>query len=641
MSTIIAVYNRPTLLQEAVASVLAQTHQAVEVLIVDDGSTDATPEVGRALEAGHPGVVRFITQPHVYYTAAWNTGLREATGEFVQFLDSDDLLLPDKFAFQVDALNEHPECGISYCYIHEHPFGEPRTGVAARHTATTFATLFPQLLSAKIWPSPSPLFRRSAVEAAGEFLDVRVQPDWEWECRLAARGVRLHHCRQFLGETRGTHALESRRKGGVPEGRSRDYVTVLERVVGHARAAAVPEAALDVLAPKLFTAARLCAREGFDDEARRALELARRLASPSRRRRLSAYSGVASVVGVSRAAGAFDRLASDARIRTLMRGVSLPRRALGYGYRQARDWWYYTQGRRILSRYSAHYARSRRAYAAPGGGAAVMNGHGFEDGVWVIRPGDRAPLTWPADFASRVDRVAASVDAMLARSELCRFVPPIATDRLPADTASIGDVKRGEIITTQLRDPLAIDGLAELCDPLLDAIERKVFGCYALVDKVYAYRSLVTRQQPRASWLWHYDNHPREMLKLMIYLTDVNDASAPFEYLCDLHGRPVVGEPLAPLYGLSRVSRDQYDRYVAAGYGPARVTGPKGTVLLFDDNIVHRATLAGASPRDVVVFQIRPAPFKVTPRLDPRWTGSFLHRNVSRDPDQIGQILKS
>ena len=301
VSTIIPVYNRPRLLTDAVNSVLSQTYRPIEIIIVDDGSTDETAAVGQALEAGHPQTVRYLRQTHQGYTAALNAGVAAALGEFVQFLDSDDLLLPEKFSRQVAGLRFRPDCGISYCYIREYPIGEAWAGRPARRTGETFDQLFPALLSGKIWPNPSPLFRRDVVDANGPFLDRQVHPEWEYECRAAARGVRLDHCREFLGDTRGMHHVEGRRKGGVPREALTDYADVLERILGHARTAGVGGEAIGRFSRRLMSAARQCAAEGLEPDARRCSRLAEGAAVGSGDRlRVAAYVAASSLFGWQR-----------------------------------------------------------------------------------------------------------------------------------------------------------------------------------------------------------------------------------------------------------------------------------------------------------------------------------------------------
>jgi glycosyltransferase involved in cell wall biosynthesis len=103
VSTIIPVHNRPALLREAVASVLAQTYRPIEIIIVDDGSTDETGREAEALAEKY-SEVHSIHRQNGGPGAARETGRLAARGEFTQYLDSDDLLLPTKFELQVAGL---------------------------------------------------------------------------------------------------------------------------------------------------------------------------------------------------------------------------------------------------------------------------------------------------------------------------------------------------------------------------------------------------------------------------------------------------------------------------------------------------------------------------------------------------------
>src|ERR1700739_120956 len=112
ISVIIPTHNRAALLQKAVESVLAQTYPVHEILIVDDGSTDGTKDiVGSYLrgDAGAKAPVKYIYQEQQGVAAARNSGIANSTGEWLAFLDSDDLWLPEKLSWQVRALTEYAE----------------------------------------------------------------------------------------------------------------------------------------------------------------------------------------------------------------------------------------------------------------------------------------------------------------------------------------------------------------------------------------------------------------------------------------------------------------------------------------------------------------------------------------------------
>ena len=108
VSVVIPTYNRAHILGRAIDSVLSQTYQPVEVIVADDGSIDRTPET----VARYDRRVRYVRQNNAGVSAARNLGLREAQGEFIALLDSDDQWLPWKLELQVAAMRAFPEVGM-------------------------------------------------------------------------------------------------------------------------------------------------------------------------------------------------------------------------------------------------------------------------------------------------------------------------------------------------------------------------------------------------------------------------------------------------------------------------------------------------------------------------------------------------
>ena len=109
VSVVVPAYNRADRLQDTVASILAQTVQPLEVLIVDDGSKDDTARVCREF----PSPVRYISRENGGSAAARNTGMRAAKGEYIAFLDADDVWEPTKLEIQLALHAAHPEIGWS------------------------------------------------------------------------------------------------------------------------------------------------------------------------------------------------------------------------------------------------------------------------------------------------------------------------------------------------------------------------------------------------------------------------------------------------------------------------------------------------------------------------------------------------
>lgn len=109
-TVIIPTYNRLHFLKEAVASVFGQTYTNFELIVVDDGSTDGT----RDFVAGLANPVRYVRQENAGPSSARNRGFVEARGEFITFLDSDDLWQPTKLAAQIALMRNEPEATVCY-----------------------------------------------------------------------------------------------------------------------------------------------------------------------------------------------------------------------------------------------------------------------------------------------------------------------------------------------------------------------------------------------------------------------------------------------------------------------------------------------------------------------------------------------
>ena len=108
VSAAITTYNRAPYLREAIESVLAQTLGDLEVIVVDDGSTDAT----EAVVSPYLDRVRYVRQENAGRSAARNTAVGLAQGEFIAFCDSDDRWFPDRLARQINEIGERPEIGM-------------------------------------------------------------------------------------------------------------------------------------------------------------------------------------------------------------------------------------------------------------------------------------------------------------------------------------------------------------------------------------------------------------------------------------------------------------------------------------------------------------------------------------------------
>ena len=111
ISVLLPNYNGSAHLKETIESVLCQTYENLELIVIDDGSTDSSPQIIRSMREkdGRVRPVFLDKNRHICY--ALNRGLKEAKGRFIARIDCGDQFYPDKLALQMEYLHQHPECG--------------------------------------------------------------------------------------------------------------------------------------------------------------------------------------------------------------------------------------------------------------------------------------------------------------------------------------------------------------------------------------------------------------------------------------------------------------------------------------------------------------------------------------------------
>jgi glycosyltransferase involved in cell wall biosynthesis len=300
VSTIIPVHNRSSLLREAVASVLTQTHRPIEIIIVDDGSTDDTGRQADAL-AGSYSEVRVIHRQNGGPGAARETGRLAAGGEFIQYLDSDDLLLPSKFELQVTGLRRFGDCAVSYGKTRFYAYGGQPPDVAWKRTGEQIPTIFPSFLQSRWWGTSTPLYRRDVTDLAGPWTELRNEEDWEYDCRVARHGGRLHYCDVFVSDERAVPGYRLSTGGSTDPEKLRSRAHAHKLVLEHAFAAQISHETYEMqhFARELFLLARQCGAAGLGGEAKMLFKLARQASGIERSRGIDflLYGAGARLVG--------------------------------------------------------------------------------------------------------------------------------------------------------------------------------------------------------------------------------------------------------------------------------------------------------------------------------------------------------
>lgn len=199
VSTIIPVYNRPRMLREAVDSVLAQTYRPIEIIISDDGSTDGAGQTADEIAGAHPDIIRVVHAGRNRGAGpARESGRQQACGEFIQYLDSDDLLAPRKFELQVAALRRQPECGAAYGYIRLVERDGSVLPKPYKGSGDAQPCLFPRLLVERWWNTDCALYRRVVCDAVGPWSDLPYSQDWEYDARVGALRTQLAHVPDYV-----------------------------------------------------------------------------------------------------------------------------------------------------------------------------------------------------------------------------------------------------------------------------------------------------------------------------------------------------------------------------------------------------------------------------------------------------------
>jgi glycosyltransferase involved in cell wall biosynthesis len=194
VSIIIPTYNRSKLLRVALESALEQTYPNIEVIVVDDGSTDDTATV----MAQYAGRVTYLKQANQDVAAARNTGIRAASGEYLTFLDDDDLILPIKIARQVQVLDFQPGVGLVHCQFYR--ANEDGNYLNQIGLLPEGEVLHKLVCRNFVWVG-APLIRRHCFDRVGLFDEgiPSITADWDMWLRIAQAGYRFACVQEPLG----------------------------------------------------------------------------------------------------------------------------------------------------------------------------------------------------------------------------------------------------------------------------------------------------------------------------------------------------------------------------------------------------------------------------------------------------------
>ena len=247
VSVIIPTYNRPNYLREAVDSVFAQTYPFIEIFVIDDGSSNGGARTRSALKpylsddssSSQDPKVTYLYQNNCGLVAAVNRGLGVAQGEYIQRLDDDDRLLPEKIARSIDVFQAHPEVGLVATGYHQ----IDATGKRLRTYPPRSCPEPTRLLNMLMWcisACAGVMVRSMVHQKVGVYRDIKAQ-DYEMWIRIA---------KQFKVETINLPLAEYRRHPGNSTNPQNNQAQIEQDILNFTREQieAIP---LDKLIPNL------------------------------------------------------------------------------------------------------------------------------------------------------------------------------------------------------------------------------------------------------------------------------------------------------------------------------------------------------------------------------------------------------
>jgi len=171
VSVVIPFYNRIDWTKEAINSVLSQTFQDFEIIVIDDGSEEEYKSEIEELDSR----IIYLRQENRGVSAARNVGIRHSSGEFIAFLDSDDLFLPEKLQIQISVMEEHPNILLSHTSYNQ--VDHRRDLLQVIHSGSFTGNVYPEILALCPIATPTVMLRRALLGSLEFCEEIRIGED--------------------------------------------------------------------------------------------------------------------------------------------------------------------------------------------------------------------------------------------------------------------------------------------------------------------------------------------------------------------------------------------------------------------------------------------------------------------------------
>lgn len=277
----------------------------------------------------------------------------------------------------------------------------------------------------------------------------------------------------------------------------------------------------------------------------------------------------------------------------------------------------------------AKYTAAKIQYRLDGNTNKTHFQHPREIGLIKIDPlNNDTVISLPSDYLQLVDKINEKIDKKmivaknwiytLANKELKRKLNDVAGPS--GSVYELDEFKAGLIERIISKECDDIHEIEELCQKIMPEVEKNVYGSYVEIASYFVERKFALKERPEKTEKFHADRHYEDTVRMIIYLSDVDDGAAPFEYIRNKLTQKTIRIKTAdhPKYTLQgRIPSAAIDNYLNNGYERINAVGKKGTIILFDSKIIHKANLAKHNDRLALVLPIRPSIKKPTRYTDP------------------------
>lgn len=195
VSVICLCYNHARYVREALQSVLDQTYAPIELIVIDDGSSDGSQDVIAAFVAQHPQIIFLPSAANQGNCRAFNSGLQKATGKYVIDLAADDRLMPTRVERGVALMEAHPECGVQFSdatIIDAEGRAQGLHSERFPHATIPQGKIFREILSRYFINSPTMMIRMSLLDDLGGYDESLAYEDFDFWVRSSPRADYLY-----------------------------------------------------------------------------------------------------------------------------------------------------------------------------------------------------------------------------------------------------------------------------------------------------------------------------------------------------------------------------------------------------------------------------------------------------------------